>query len=512
MAETPKRCQVEMGDGKRCGRELYDGEHCIFHSKKEDKDLNLFHGEFYQIFNDKSLNTYDFTGFIFPEGVVFLKKFSKPVNFVGAIFKGDVDFSNVTFEDEALFAGAKFKCEANFLDAAFKNRGLFPQTEFEGVAIFSDATFKGRADFLFARFTHTAWFRKATFEAGAGFDGTDFVGEADFGHTTFKGAADFLSTLFHGNVKFSVARFHAEFKFEGSTFKGQVDFQSATFNAGAYFIGSIFEADADFRGATFEHTLLIGAERVHRRAFKGGTNLGWVQFSKPEKVGFHKVDLSSVRFLGTDVRKVHFNDVDWYKEKGKGRNRVFDEVSPDPDTEKFDYPLIAQLYRRFRANYEENLRYSEAGDFYIGEMEMTRKAERNIFKQLPLLIYKAISNYGESYYRPLGWLAAFLVVIFPLLFMILGLQPINPVPNSPEAYVMDYKWDISSIQSFLPSRQKLNDYGISFLYTMSVFSLVRDKKYTTINNWGHALFVAESILTPVFMAFFLLALRRRFKR
>jgi len=251
---------------------------------------------------------------------------------------------------------------------------------------------------------------------------------------------------------------------------------------------------------------------AEKKAFTKEVDLSFVKFLRPEKVQFHKIDLSKFRFLETDVGNVHFTDVSWNTENGKGRNRVFDEVSLEPYFSQFDYALIAQLYRRLRANYEENLRYSEAGDFYIGEMEMTRKAERNIFRKFPLLFYKAISNYGESYYLPLGWLVIFLVVIFPLFFMITGLHSINSAGNNLPPYVIDYKWDFSSIESFMPSMQKLKDYGTSFLYTMSVFSLVREKKYTTINNYGHGLFVAESILTPVFMAFFLLALRRRFKR
>jgi hypothetical protein len=32
-----------------------------------------------------------------------------------------------------------------------------------------------------------------------------------------------------------------------------------------------------------------------------------------------------------------------------------------------------QLYRRLRENYEANKRYSEAGDFFVGEMEVLRK-------------------------------------------------------------------------------------------------------------------------------------------
>ena len=112
---------------------------------------------------------------------------------------------------------------------------------------------------------------------------------------------------------------------------------------------------------------------------------------KPEKVIFRKVDLSKFRFLGTDLRKVEFADVDW--DMKTGRSRVYDAIEPDPVTEKFDYPLIAQLYKRLRANYEENLNYAQAGDFHIGEMEMYRKGKRDPIDRGIIFSYKLFFKY-----------------------------------------------------------------------------------------------------------------------
>ncbi|MCJ7498312.1 MAG: hypothetical protein MUO78_09320 [candidate division Zixibacteria bacterium] len=196
--------------------------------------------------------------------------------------------------------------------------------------------------------------------------------------------------------------------------------------------------------------------------------------------------MSKSRFLETDLRKVEFVDVDWYKKKG--RNKIFDEIMAVP----YDYPLVSQVYRRLRANYEENLNYAEAGDFHIGEMEMRRKGEKNIFNKGIIWLYKLISNYGESYRRPLVWIAL-LLLVFPLLYMLVGIVPPTQINGS---------------QSF----EKLKDYWSSFTYSLSVFSLVRERPYHTINNLGHILTILESIFSPVLIAFFLLALRRRFKR
>ena len=456
MSETTKRCQVEMHDGKSCGRELYDGKCCIFHSEKKDKDVELFQNRLDQIFKDESVKIYDFTRFIFPEGIVFLRKFSKPVICEHAIFKGKAQFENAVFEDRADFVGVTFEGDADFLYALFKGKADFVVTCFKGRAIFAYAVFEG---------------------------------EADFGITTFEVGVHFMN-----------ASFNRQTNFAGASIKGE-----------GYFLNATFQEMVSFCSAAFGDFIMITAEEHHKKAFRQEVDFRNVKLLKPEKVEFHKVDLNRFRFLQTDLRGVRFTDVDWYKEKEKGRNKVFDEVSPDPKTKKFDYALIAQLCRCLRANYEENLRYSEAGDFYIGEMEMTRKAEKNIFKKLPLLFYKAISNYGESYYRTLWWIAVILL-IFPLLFMFTGIEPISLDSTNPMEEIIHYRLDFSSIESVQLTIEKIGDYYTCFLYSMSVFSFIRDKKYTTLDNWGHTLFVLESILGPVTLAFFLLALRRRFKR
>jgi len=257
--------------------------------------------------------------------------------------------------------------------------------------------------------------------------------------------------------------------------------------------------------------LVLSVKDGDEEGFRGEVDFRSVTLGKPERVEFQRVDVSTTRFLHTDLRRVNLTDVRWHKKKDTGRNMLFDEVSPDPKTGKLDHALVGQAYRRLRANYEENLQYSEAGDFYIGEMEMTRRAEKNIFKKLPLLFYKAISNYGESYYRPLCWIAAILL-IFALLFMFAGIEPVSLDRDNQTADIINYRLDFCSIESFAPTWEKIGDYRTSGLYTLSIFFLVRDKKYTTIDNWGHTLFVLESVLSPVTLAFFLLALRRRFKR
>ena len=533
MSETTKRCQVEMYDGKLCDRELYDGKHCIFHSKSNDKDAKEFQCRFDDIIKRALPKHYDFTGFVFPESFSFPKNLQRSVIFVGAVFNGVADFSTTDFEGDVDFSLVMFKRKVGFTKAIFRGEDRFLETQFTDDADFDGSTFEGRSSFASATFNGNGQFIGCTFKQTANLHAVYFKNISDFSRTIFQAEAQFWEAEFKDDSHFDQASFKREAEFWEAGFKGRCRFDFACFEGKAVFEGARFERHAHFEGARFEGEANFWADKSRESAcfssaifydaliMSRGTRTGRgstgdvdfrvVKLLDPAKVLFQKLDLSRFRFVETDLRGVHFTDVEWYREKGKGRYKVFDEVSPDPYFKEFDYALIRQLYRRLRANYEDNLLYSEAGDFYIGEMEMRRKGETSILKKLPILIYKVISNYGESYYRPLCWIAAMLV-LFPLLFMFANIQPVSLDPTNPVGDVINYRLNFSSIESFTPTWEKLRDYYSCFLYSMSVFSFIRDKKYTTIDNWGHTLFVLESILSPVTLAFFLLALRRRFKR
>jgi uncharacterized protein YjbI with pentapeptide repeats len=426
MMKEEKKCQVVMSDGSHCGRMLHDWEYCFFHSPKEDRSVEFFQDELNKIFNDKSLKNYDFTKFIFPEGVVFPKILKKKTIFKGAIFQDEVRFITTSFENEADFSGVSFEKGATFANVVF-----------QGKARFERAMFKGQAQFV-----------KSTFQCSVNFFRTTFAEETEF--------------------------------------------------------SSVGEIVFPFNIA--EAILTLGEEEDKRTIFAEEVDFRNVRFLKPEKVRFRKINLSKFRFLGTDLRKVEFIDVDWYKEEGAGRNKIYDEVSPDPENRKLDHPLITQVYKRLRANYEENLNYAEAGDFHIGEMEMRRKDKREkISNRFAISLYMGISYYGESFLLPLGWLLLFLLILFPLSYMFVGITP--KIGEGQIQYYIDLYY-----KAILPNSEKLKDFCSSLTYSLSVFSLLRERPYQTINNPGHILTVLESILSPTLIAFFLLALRRRFKR
>ena len=87
------------------------------------------------------------------------------------------------------------------------------------------------------------------------------------------------------------------------------------------------------------------------------------------------------------------------------------------------------IYRKLRDNYDLNLKYEDSGQFFIREMEMKRKytddsgeiKPKSFFKKNFSLsaLYNAISQYGESYSRPL-WIVILSLIISSTYFIIEG--------------------------------------------------------------------------------------------
>jgi hypothetical protein len=368
-------CQIKMGNGNPCVRQTYkDKKKCIFHlENKSDEEAKIFEIAFWKelmrMEKDKGVEKLDFTGFI---------------------FTNEINFNEHLFEKTVYFSRAQFNSEADFSGAQFKKVGDFSGVQFNNKAYFSNAKFNNEANFFRAQFKNNASFSRAQFNR----------------------EANFLDAQFNDKVNFLGAQFKEVGDFSGAQFKEFANFRSAQFNSEADFENSEFQSVVSFINAKFPSS---GEDLI---SFKN------VKFHKPKDVRFQKIDLSNVSFLNTDITEVDFLDEKWARKNG--RLAVMDETRIEKGSAT--YGAVAQLYRRLRRNYESNYRFAEAGDFFIGEMEMRRHDVNTYIKnekiknivlwikrKFSLLgIYKYPSLYGESYFRPA--IIAFIVIFsYPLL-------------------------------------------------------------------------------------------------
>jgi hypothetical protein len=300
--------------------------------------------------------------------------------------------------------------------------------------------------------------------------------EAMFMNAHFNKDVLFIETRFNKEVYFALTHFEKSAYFNSTQFYSVI-FKYAVFGGACYFIGTKFiSRDKD---------LLTSENRILKEDIFDFKN---IIFHQPKNVRFHNIDLTNVIFLNTDVTEVEFVDVKWARKNGrlviKDEFLIKENFFSTPFSAVATYDSVAQLYRRLRRNYENNYRFAEAGEFFIGEMEMLRldvnkenKKKSNIVLRLKknvsfLGLYKHLSFYGESYIRPLIW--AFIVIIsYPML--------------------MHWLFDASLPQS--------DDFLYTYLRTSAASFLQIDSTY-----------IGERVIGVLLLGLLFIALKRKFER
>jgi uncharacterized protein YjbI with pentapeptide repeats len=275
-----------------------------------------------------------------------------------------------------------------------------------------------------------------------------------FSRSHFFGKADFYKADFKGEVHFDGAKFQGEAYFFGANFQEETSFYGAKFEEEASFY------EADFRkGADFDYSEFYGKTHFSGK-FNEETKFNYLLFEGKEKVVFKSEDLSNVSFMNTDLTGVRFSDkarwgekkIEYHKFWGgrkvkEDKFKIVDERRLEKKikekdgytTNDFNLGSIKAVYRSLRENYEYRMRYDEAGQFFMREMELKRKyrevisnevensleiKQNNWFRRNLLSLtgwYYHLSRYGESLWRPT--LAGLIIVFLSTLFWLMQSNP-----------------------------------------------------------------------------------------
>lgn len=359
-----------------------------------------------------------------------------------------------------------------------------------------DFVFESDVDFSGVTFTEDAAFDRAVFRGHANFRGCRFEGKVRFPWVTFEGEADFSGAIFEQHCTFGSARFVSKVRFDNQcTFRdtayfGYTDFRDANFSS-AKFYGKVY-FDGHVQDRMFAHADIV--------QFKG------VEFHNPRYVRFRGANLHRCSFLDTDISEVNFTDCEWprRRESFGWRRLVYDELHRGPNE---SLGMVEKEYRLLRKNHEERGSYQLAGDFYYGEMEMRRLAQTGAARFFSLiLLYKALSGYGEKYWLALAWLII-LIMGFAAAYLFLGLA----LPSdSSESVTIKYhpSWSLW----FVVNPQFWGNLADAILHSLEIATFQRAQLLETISRSGRAVEMGERVLVAIQTALTVLAIRRRFKR
>jgi hypothetical protein len=375
------------------------------------------------------------------------------LNFKDAKFKNNVTFTNITFKElrawdsifyyKVDFRNSTFKGQADFLSAIFTGETFFIDVKFLGKTNFDDAIFSGYTKFEFTEFAEVSFKNTIFIQLEFNVYCSD---EIDFYKTEFLGFTDFRHSIFSTRTYFNDINFNNDLSSDTSKIIAQVE-------------------DKEIKKKI--ENVLNEIEKEKRFTFFRN-----VIFESPEKILFHTNDLTNVSFLNTDIKRINFSETSYFdkennymilEERELKKENERNKKENDNNLGKNNHILkdvnlesIVAVYRNLRENYEYNLRYDEAGIFFIREMELKRKyvrshtseiklkngIKRNFFSLIAL--YYLIANYGESLKRPF----LFIVVILSVgtMFWIL-------LPN---------------INTSIPFTIELNGYNVSIPFTIEL--------------------------------------------
>lgn len=212
-----------------------------------------------------------------------------------------------------------------------------------------------------------------------------------------------------------------------------VDFKLAE-GALVYFGGATLaeRARVDFGGATAgEATVDFGQSRFlgefeflfNFKEVMPLINFSGAVFLEPEHVHVYGTNLETTKFLNAKtLNRIKFSSVKWCSKKeavlpllSNDRKALYDEELLYKEIEKGSeeppYEEVESLYRQLKDNYEYQRNYPDAGDFYMGEMEMRfLNPKTGRLEGLLLTLYRWLSLYGEDYRLAFIWICALIVL------------------------------------------------------------------------------------------------------
>jgi uncharacterized protein YjbI with pentapeptide repeats len=488
--------EAQGGRCRLCGpnavdpRERTPGEGlCILHSKDPAKDRQAFTGALAE--HRKAVGDI-FREFVFPDGL----------SFHGTSFRGEARFDFATFSSRAIFDGATLHGEAHFGHATFNGDAIFTSATFNGRAVFAGATFHGTAHFREATCNGKADFDIATFNAMAVFIQTTFSREASFWRAAFSREAHFYRGTFSGGATFFGATFGGEADFDRAAFGAAVLFSAVRFLRGAKFAASSFACGpVDFSYAAFHGRMAFsgGGEEggVPVPLFSGRNGAGvevdfrQVDIAPPDALILRDADLRKCQFAGTELRKAELTGVRWPGIPGQRREGVYDELLQRERPTPRGWEHVERLHRELRVNYEDRRDYTRASDFHIGEKEM-RRCNPNTPRLLRYLLtlYWLASGYGERYLRPLVC-ATLLLLASTMGYLALGVHP----EKADALLGWANHWD------WLRAAH----------YSLAVMCLLKPTDLVPV-GFAKVVYTIDSLLGPLLLGLFALAIRQRLKR
>jgi uncharacterized protein YjbI with pentapeptide repeats len=409
-----------------------------------------------------------------------------PVYLCNAEFDGQVEFSYCTFKRAFNLSGAVFRKEVLFRETVFEDKFYPRNTKFhDNVSFwktkfinpdFHDTLFKDKANFRNSKFERRTRFRNVKFQDKANFVHTKFYGKTEFLGCTFREAFFSPDVLFNRRTELKYVVFENGEKIAFMTKDlSNVSFMNTDVTRVRFDRFKVIderelevkERDEEYPNKQY---LFVWDEMLELKYVERIRTFLRIKFDVaiPEATRFVKVDEGvisnktkqwtnskgsySFEFPreendGIAIIVITLSDVQRTASLRINYKLYYNFMVEQKNSKKYiyyweslDIDGIKAIYRNLRENYEYRLRYDEAGQFFIREMELKRKYHIDRLGQIrktdwfrrnfSLTGFYRLASYGEKFRMPVIFgLAVFAI---SMLFWLQEFQFIDELSFSTE--------------------------------------------------------------------------------
>ncbi|WP_394973156.1 pentapeptide repeat-containing protein [uncultured Croceitalea sp.] len=375
---------------------------------------------------------------------------------------------------------------------------VFPEYEFKYISE-EDDIYDDWTTHLFSNtetlFQTEGFWRNGTmkeFPEPVNFKFAEFIGSFEFSYVTFHAIVDFTKAIFHHEVKFNDSTFLGGVKFFNVQFKGMVYFwhtnflksslfQLGSFEQKVFFSRTIFSDCTEFRDVNPRYMEFL---EIKGKDFNNSAHIKFTNIDFSEKIRFLYSNLSKLILVNSDISEAYIKRCTW-----NITNRLYlkDEYLNLEDSEEH--------YRQLKKKYDSIKNWELSGLAYVSEMEMRKKRllhEKKYFTWIIFLIYDKLGGYTHDFIKPMRIFFFSTFIIFPVTYFTITTKFYGSNWNCTF-------YEAAKFNNLLPAYQK------SLAASLPVL-----KTDLTYENWWVK--SIQIFISTILIAFFLLAVRKRFKQ
>ena len=356
-----------------------------------------------------ALDAGQLVGGLWADDAVFAGEASLRDSDIGAVslkrtlFIGDADFTRARFTDTSVFTGARFANRADFSEAEFTAHAEFEQAQFGRTADFFGARFIGRALFDGVQCLSDIGFYKSAFVRRLSVNDATFYGKVNLEGITdgdpIVSSPQSIRLLANGtdDAPGLTGTLDAAGGPSGSSFRSlpKILSRRTQFFENASFSNRDLLSPSSFRGASFFERAQFYGSDVHASVNFHGTEFRRALSYNPQRLPKYPEALLKLRYLGETSGSYAGFLKAFRLDRLKRRTEDF--------TADAYFDSLETTFRTLKQMMEDRRDRVREGEFFNYELRARRK--RNDvpwWERAASFIYWAISDYGNSIFRPLA--------------------------------------------------------------------------------------------------------------